>query len=52
MKKAIQVPLIAAGGIATGQQILAAMVLGAEGVQIGTRFVMSEESSAHINFKK
>ncbi|MGV4497064.1 NAD(P)H-dependent flavin oxidoreductase [Ornithobacterium rhinotracheale] len=51
VKKAIQVPLIAAGGIATGQQILAAMVLGAEGVQIGTRFVMSEESSAHINFK-
>ncbi|MCK0205579.1 NAD(P)H-dependent flavin oxidoreductase [Ornithobacterium rhinotracheale] len=51
VKKAIQVPLIAAGGIATGQQILAAMVLGAEGVQIGTRFVMSEESSAHLNFK-
>ncbi|MCK0202342.1 nitronate monooxygenase [Ornithobacterium rhinotracheale] len=51
VKKAIHVPLIAAGGIATGQQILAAMVLGAEGVQIGTRFVMSEESSAHINFK-
>ncbi|MGP2570536.1 NAD(P)H-dependent flavin oxidoreductase [Ornithobacterium rhinotracheale] len=51
VKKAIQVPLIAAGGIATGQQILAAMVLGAEGVQIGTRFVMSKESSAHINFK-
>lgn len=51
VKKAIEVPLIAAGGIATGQQIFAAMVLGAEGVQIGTRFVMSEESSAHINFK-
>ncbi|MGQ1943965.1 NAD(P)H-dependent flavin oxidoreductase [Ornithobacterium rhinotracheale] len=51
VKKAIQVPLIAAGGIATGQQILAAMVLGAEGVQIGTRFVMSKESSAHLNFK-
>ncbi|QAR30867.1 nitronate monooxygenase [Ornithobacterium rhinotracheale] len=51
VRKAIQIPLIAAGGIATGQQILAAMVLGAEGVQIGTRFVMSEESSAHINFK-
>lgn len=48
---AIHIPLIAAGGIATGRQMLAAMVLGADGVQVGSRFVASEEASAHINFK-
>ena len=47
----VKIPVIAAGGIATGRQMLAAMVLGAEGVQIGSRFVASEEASAHINFK-
>lgn len=51
VKKAISIPLIAAGGIGTGEQILAAMTLGADAVQIGSRFVASEESSAHINFK-
>lgn len=49
---AVSVPVITAGGIATGRQMLAAMVLGAEGVQIGSRFVASEEASNHINFKK
>jgi enoyl-[acyl-carrier protein] reductase II len=44
--------LIAAGGIATGQSMLAAMVLGADGVQVGSRFVASEESSGHDTFKK
>jgi len=47
----VKIPVIAAGGIATGRQMLAAMVLGAEGVQIGSRFVTSSESSAHIHFK-
>src|SRR5699024_4307406 len=51
-KEKIKIPLIAAGGIATGRGMLAAMVLGADGVQIGSRFVASEESSAHENFKK
>ncbi len=51
VKEAINVPLIAAGGIATGRQMLAAQILGADAVQIGSRFVASEESSAHINFK-
>jgi len=51
VKERIKIPLIAAGGIATGKGMLAAMVLGADGVQIGSRFVASEESSAHINFK-
>jgi len=51
VKEQIKIPLIAAGGIATGRGMLAAMVLGADGVQIGSRFVASEESSAHINFK-
>lgn len=50
--EAVKIPVIAAGGIATGKQMLAAMVLGAEGVQIGSRFAISEESSCHINFKK
>lgn len=45
-------PLIAAGGIGTGQTMLAAFALGAEGVQIGTRFALTKESSAHENFKK
>ena len=48
----IKIPLIAAGGIGTGRGMLAAMNLGADGVQIGSRFVTSEESSAHQNFKE
>ena len=52
VKNAIDIPLIAAGGIATGRQMLAAMVLGAEGVQVGTRFVASEEASSHMAFKQ
>lgn len=50
--KAVHIPVIAAGGIATGRQMLAAMVLGAEGVQVGTRFVASEEASSHTAFKE
>jgi enoyl-[acyl-carrier protein] reductase II len=50
--KAVKIPVISAGGIATGRQMLAAMVLGAEGVQIGSRFVASEEASSHENFKE
>ncbi|AHF15600.1 NAD(P)H-dependent flavin oxidoreductase [Niabella soli] len=49
--EAVKIPVIAAGGIATGRQMLAAMVLGAEAVQIGSRFVASEEASGHSNFK-
>jgi enoyl-[acyl-carrier protein] reductase II len=49
---AVSIPVIAAGGIATGRQMMAAMVLGAEGVQVGTRFVASEEASSHQNFKQ
>ncbi len=52
IKEHIQIPLIAAGGIATGRAILAARVLGADGVQIGSRFVASIESSAHQAFKQ
>jgi len=52
VRAAIKIPLIAAGGIGTGRGMLAAMALGAEGVQIGSRFVASEESSAHENFKQ
>ncbi len=52
VKEELEIPLIAAGGIATGQAMLAAMVLGADGVQIGSRFVASEESSAHLSFKQ
>ena len=52
VREAIKLPLIAAGGIATGGGMMAAMALGAEGVQIGSRFVASEESSAHEMFKK
>lgn len=51
IKKVVKIPIIAAGGIATGEQMLAARVLGADGVQIGSRFVASTESSAHENFK-
>ncbi|MGL5276191.1 NAD(P)H-dependent flavin oxidoreductase [Myroides sp.] len=51
VREKISIPLIAAGGIATGRGMLAAMVLGADGVQMGTRFIASEESSAHDNFK-
>ncbi len=51
-RKAISLPLIAAGGIASGRAMLAAMALGAEGVQMGSVFAASEESSAHISFKK
>ena len=52
VKKAIHIPLIAAGGIATGRQMLAAMVLGAEAVQVGSRYVASNEASSHLNFKQ
>lgn len=52
VKEHIKIPLIAAGGIATGRGMLAAMVLGADGVQVGSRFAASVESSAHENFKK
>lgn len=52
VKEHLQIPLIAAGGIATGKAMLAAMVLGADGVQVGSRFVASEESSAHQAFKQ
>ncbi len=48
----VKIPLIAAGGIGTGRGMLAAMVLGADAVQIGSRFVATPESSAHANFKK
>ncbi len=51
VKEAINIPLIAAGGIATGRQMLAAMILGADAVQIGSRFVCSEEASSHQAFK-
>ena len=51
VKKQLNIPLIAAGGIATGRGMLAAMVLGADGVQVGSRFAASIESSAHENFK-
>jgi enoyl-[acyl-carrier protein] reductase II len=51
VRKAISIPLIAAGGIASGAQMLAAFNLGAEGVQVGSRFVATHESSAHENFK-
>ncbi len=49
--QSVSIPVIAAGGIATGKQMLAAMVLGASGVQIGSRFIASHEASSHINFK-
>ena len=52
VRKATSLPLIAAGGIATGKAMLATMILGADGVQVGSRFAISNESSAHENFKK
>lgn len=52
VSEALTIPLIAAGGIATGDAMLAAMVLGADAVQVGSRFVASEESSAHQAFKQ
>ena len=52
VKQKINIPLIAAGGIATGRGMLAAMVLGADGIQMGSRFAASEESSAHQSFKQ
>jgi enoyl-[acyl-carrier protein] reductase II len=52
VRDAVNIPLIAAGGIGSGKSMLAAEVLGAEGFQVGSRFAVSEESSAHPNFKK
>lgn len=52
VKEQLSIPLIAAGGIATGEIMLAVMILGADAVQVGSRFVASEESSAHDAFKK
>lgn len=52
VKEKLKVPLMAAGGIATGRGMLAAMVLGADGVQVGSRFVASEEASSHRAFKQ
>ncbi|MBD3863547.1 NAD(P)H-dependent flavin oxidoreductase [Olleya marilimosa] len=52
VREQLHIPLIAAGGIATGKAMLACMVLGADGVQVGSRFVASEESSAHQAFKQ
>ena len=49
---AVKIPVIAAGGIATGRQMLAVMVLGADGVQIGSRFVCTPEASSHLSFKE
>ncbi|MBA3898770.1 MAG: DUF561 domain-containing protein [Bacteroidetes bacterium] len=51
VKNSVKIPVIAAGGIGTGKTMLAALALGADGVQVGSRFVTSEESSAHDNFK-
>ncbi len=52
VRKNIDIPLIAAGGIADGKSMLATMILGAEGVQIGSRFVCTNEASSHLSFKK
>lgn len=52
VKEKIKIPLIAAGGVATGRAMLAVMILGADGVQVGSRFSASVESSAHDNFKE
>lgn len=52
VKEQIEIPLIAAGGIATGKGLLAAMILGADGVQMGSRFVASTEASSHLKFKQ
>lgn len=52
VKKAIKIPLIAAGGIGSGPAMLAAIALGADGVQVGSRFVATPEASSHLNFKE
>lgn len=52
VRRATSLPLIAAGGMGTGESMLAAFVLGAEGIQVGTRFALTKESSAHENFKR
>ncbi|WP_113651755.1 NAD(P)H-dependent flavin oxidoreductase [Pedobacter namyangjuensis] len=52
IKKAVKIPVIAAGGIGSGKSMLAAFALGADGVQIGSAFAVAEESSAHVNFKE
>ena len=52
VKEAVKIPVLAAGGIATGRQMFAAMILGADGVQIGTRFVCSDEASDHPAYKQ
>jgi enoyl-[acyl-carrier protein] reductase II len=52
VRRAVSLPLLAAGGIGTAEAILAVQVLGADGVQIGTRFALTKESSAHENFKQ
>ena len=52
VRNTVKSPVIAAGGIATGRQMFASMVLGASGVQVGSRFVASNEASAHLNFKE
>jgi enoyl-[acyl-carrier protein] reductase II len=52
VKQAVKIPVIAAGGIVTGRQMFATMILGAEAVQIGSRFVCTPEASSHLNFKE
>ena len=52
VREAVSIPVIAAGGIATGRQMLATMILGADGVQIGSRFICTPEASSHQNFKE
>lgn len=52
VKEVVKIPMLAAGGIATGRQMLAAMVLGADGVQVGSRFVCSNEASNHFSYKQ
>ncbi len=52
VREKVQIPLIAAGGIATGNAMYAVMALGADGVQVGSRFVASNEASSHVDFKK
>ncbi|MEM6720169.1 MAG: nitronate monooxygenase [Bacteroidota bacterium] len=52
VKEQLEIPLLAAGGIGSGKAMLAAMVLGADGVQVGSRFVATHEASSHIEFKK
>src|SRR5690606_15023235 len=51
VKKKLSIPIISAGGISTGNAMLAALSLGADGIQMGSRFAASEEASSHINFK-